>query len=109
MASFHGVYDPPPFANAAKISAKVLVLHGFDDPLAKPDAMVALGDELTASGADWQLHAYGHTGHAFTAPGSFGPGMSYQPDADRRSWRAMRNFFEELFGQGNGAGSNDAT
>ncbi len=97
VASFHGVYDPPPFANAALIPAKVLVLHGFNDPLAPPDAMVALGRELTESGADWQLHAYGHTGHAFTAPGSFGPGMAYQPDADRRSWQALGNFLEELF------------
>lgn len=98
VASFHGVYDPPPFANAAKIAAKVLVLHGFDDPLAPPEAMVALGRELTDGGADWQLHAYGHAGHAFTGPGSFGPGLAYQADADRRSWQALGNFLDELFG-----------
>ncbi len=102
VASFHGVYDAPPFANA-KITAKALVLHGFDDPLAPPAAMVALGRELTEGGADWQIHAYGHTGHAFTGlppggGGSFPPGFGYQPDADRRSWQALRNFLAELFG-----------
>ena len=97
VASFPGLYDAPPFANAANIPAKVLVLHGFDDPLAPPAAMVALGHELTEGGADWQLHAYGHAGHAFTGPGSHGPGLAYQPDADRRSWQALRNFLGELF------------
>jgi len=98
VASFHGVYDPPPFANAGRIGAKVLVLHGWEDPICPPDAMVALGWELTASGADWQIHAYGHTGHAFTAPDANGPGLFYQPDADRRSWQAMRNLLEEIWG-----------
>ncbi len=44
VVSFHGVFDPPPFANKP-IGAKVLVLHGFEDPLATPDQTVALGRE----------------------------------------------------------------
>lgn len=98
VVSFHGVYDAPPFANADSIRAKVLVLHGWDDPLCPPDATVALAAELTESKADWQIHAYGHTGHAFTSPTASGPGLAYQPDADRRSWLAMRNFLAELWG-----------
>lgn len=97
VASFHGVYDAPPFPNADPIAAKILVLHGFDDPLATPEQTVALGHELTASKADWQIHAYGHTGHGFTAPGSPAPGIGYQPDADRRSWQALENFLAELW------------
>ena len=33
-----------------------------------PDKVVALGQELTEAGADWQIHAYGHVGHGFTNP-----------------------------------------
>ena len=33
-----------------------------------PEAVVALGKELTEAGADWQIHAYGHVGHGFTNP-----------------------------------------
>jgi dienelactone hydrolase len=57
---------------------------------------------VTAMGADWQLHAYGKTMHAFTNPkaNDRGRGTVYSPTADRRSWRAMRNFFNELFGEG---------
>jgi dienelactone hydrolase len=98
--SFHGVYEPPPFPNVAEMTAKVLVCHGWDDPLASAEATVALARELTEGGADWQIHAYGHTGHGFTDKSANMPerGVTYQPDADRRSWQAMRNFLEELFG-----------
>ncbi|MDT8759881.1 dienelactone hydrolase family protein [Sphingomonas psychrotolerans] len=96
--SFHGVYDRPDYANVTPIAAKLLICHGWDDPLAPPDAAVALADELTASGADWQLHAYGHAGHAFTDTSRTGGGnIAYEPRADRRSWQAMISFFAEVF------------
>ncbi len=38
VASFHGLYDAPPFANGA-ITAKVLVLHGWEDPLDPPETV----------------------------------------------------------------------
>lgn len=99
VVSFHGVYDAPPFANVTPIAPKVLVCHGWDDPICPPDATVALGKELTESKADWQIHAYGHTGHAFTDEGMNMPerGIVYNADADRRSWQASLNFLEEIF------------
>lgn len=97
--SFHGVYDAPPFPNAA-IKAKLLVCHGWNDPLCPPEATVALGNELTAAGVDWQLIAYGHTGHAFTAndvPLDEAKTFGFQPVTNRRSWQAMKDFFAEVF------------
>lgn len=93
VVSFHGLYDAPPFPSKA-ITAKILVLHGWNDPLDPPEMVLALANELTAAGADWQLHSYGHAVHAFTNPAREG---MYSPDADRRSWQAMRNFLAELF------------
>jgi dienelactone hydrolase len=96
--SFHGVYDRPDYASVSPIAAKLLICHGWDDPIAPPDAAVALANELTTSGADWQLHAYGHAGHAFTDVGRTGPGnVAYEPRADRRSRRAMVDFLHDLF------------
>ncbi len=97
--SFHGVYEAPPFPNA-RITAKLLVCHGWEDPIAPPEATVGLAKELTEAGCDWQIHAYGHTGHAFTDESVHMPekGLAYSADADRRSFRAMVNFLEELFG-----------
>jgi dienelactone hydrolase len=97
VVSFHGIYDAPPFPNAP-MKAKVLVCHGWDDPLCPPEAMVGMAGELTTAGVDWQIHAYGHTGHAFTAPGANMPGMMYNAAADSRSWKAMTDFFAEIFG-----------
>jgi dienelactone hydrolase len=100
VAAFHGLFDAPPFETLSTISAKVLALHGWDDPLATPEAVNALAAELTARQCDWQIHAYGNTGHAFTFPPADDreKGMFYQPNADRRSWAALTDFLAEQFG-----------
>jgi len=99
VVSFHGLLGAPGNTKGNTIRTKVLVLHGWDDPMATPDSVIALSKELTAMGADWQLHAYGNTLHAFTNPAANDTAMGtvYDADADRRSWIAMQNFLEELF------------
>ena len=98
VVSFHGLFTPPGNLSGQKITAKVLVLHGYDDPMVTPAQTVALADELTEAGADWQIHAYGGTVHAFTNPNANDPGFGtvYQPAADRRSWQSLGNFLEEV-------------
>jgi dienelactone hydrolase len=100
VVSFHGLFMPPGNTGGKKIKAKVLALHGWDDPMATPDQVTALGKELTDAGADWQLHAYGGTMHAFTNPDANDPdfGTVYNAAADTRSWTAMKNFLAEIFG-----------
>lgn len=99
VVSFHGLFTPPDNTNGNRIRAKVLVLHGWDDPMATPEALVGLGHELTTMQADWQIHAYGNTMHAFTNPAANDPdfGTVYQAHADRRSWQSMQTFLAELF------------
>ena len=99
VVSFHGLFGSPGNTAGNKIKAKVLALHGWDDPMAPPDQVVSLAEELSSMGADWQLHGYGNTMHAFTNPQANDPdfGTVYNPDADRRSWNAMQNFLSELF------------
>ena len=99
VVSFHGVYDPPGIAHTDPIRASVLVLHGWEDPLSPPEQTVALAQELTERQADWHIHAYGHTGHAFTNPAAQAPddGMFYQEQSNRRSWIAMTHFWKEVF------------
>lgn len=92
------MYHPPALGAQAPITAKVLVLHGWDDPLAPPTDVLALARELTDADADWQQHAYGHAMHAFTSEGANMPehGIAHHPAAARRSWAAMRSFLEEV-------------
>jgi dienelactone hydrolase len=99
VVSFHGLFNAPDNLQDIAINAKVLALHGYDDPMVKPDQLIAFQDEMTKAGADWQVHSYGHTVHAFTNPVANNPdfGTVYQADADRRSWLAMQNFLAEIF------------
>lgn len=99
VVSFHGLLGAPDNIPDPKIKAKVLVLHGHDDPMGSPEQVLELQTELTKAGADWQVHVYGHTMHAFTNPVANNPnfGTVYQPVADRRSWQAMQNFLTEIF------------
>ncbi|NNL88961.1 MAG: carboxymethylenebutenolidase [Marinicaulis sp.] len=98
VVSFHGLLGAP--GNTAdKINAKILALHGWDDPMAPPGDVIALGKELTNANADWQLHGFGGVMHAFTNPAANDAdfGTVYNADADRRSWIAMKNFMAESF------------
>jgi len=99
VVSFHGMFGAPGNTAGNPIRSRVLCLHGYDDPMAGPDTLLALATELSGAGADWQVHAYGNTVHAFTNPAASDPGMGtvYSPSADRRSWVALQNFLEELF------------
>ena len=101
VVSFHGLLGVPDNISHPDIKAKVLVLHGNDDPMAPVEQLVALKQELTQAGADWQMHIYGNTMHAFTNPLANDPGFGtvYQADADKRSWLAMKNFLSEILGQ----------
>lgn len=100
VVSFHGLLQPPPGAESP-VGARVLVLHGWDDPMATPPDVLAFAGEMTRRQADWQLHAYGGTLHAFTNPQAADPdnGLLYDAAAERRSWQAMTNFLAELFGE----------
>jgi dienelactone hydrolase len=99
VVSFHGLFGSPGNTAGNKIKAKVLALHGWDDPMAPPDQVVSLAEELSSMGADWQVHGYGNTMHAFTNPQANDPdfGTVYSPDADRRSWNAMQDLLSEIF------------
>lgn len=99
VISLHGLFSAPGNTTGKKITARVLCLHGYDDPMAPPESLLELATELTGAGADWQVHAYGNTVHAFTNPAAADPEMGtvYSPVADRRSRVALLNFLEELF------------
>ena len=98
--SFHGLFDPPGLP-AQKIKAKFVAFHGWDDPMVPPEKVVALGQELTEGGSDWQIHAYGHVGHGFTNPHAASlqiEGVAYNELAAERSWTSFVNLLEEVFG-----------
>jgi dienelactone hydrolase len=99
VVSFHGLLGAAGNIQGTLIKAKVLALHGHDDPMGKVEQVIAFEQEMTIAGADWQFHAYGNTVHAFTNPLANAPslGMVYNHIADQRAWLTMKNFLEEVF------------
>ena len=82
---------------AKPLHTKILALHGWNDPMAKPADVVAWANELTATGCDWTLEAFGHRGHAFTNPQAeeAANGMQFCELANRRAFAAMEYFLRE--------------
>jgi len=100
VVSFHGGLDTPNPVDAKNIRGKVLVLQGGDDPFVPPEQVTAFQDEMRKAGVDWQFVTYGGAVHSFTNPASGNDnskGAAYNAAADRRSWLAMQQFFNELF------------
>lgn len=99
VVTFHGGLDTPTPGDAQKIRAKVLVLHGAEDPYVPEAQVKAFEDEMRAGKVDWQLVKYAGAVHSFTIPDAGSDpskGAAYDERADRRSWAHMKAFFDEI-------------
>jgi dienelactone hydrolase len=100
VVSFHGGLNTPNPQDARNIRAKVLALHGADDPHVPPAEVAAFQEEMRQAKVDWSLVAYGGAVHSFTdwnAGSDNSKGSAYNEKADTRSWEAMKAFFAEVF------------
>ncbi|MGQ3887877.1 dienelactone hydrolase family protein [Legionella sp. CNM-1927-20] len=99
VVSFHGLLNKPTDLENQTIQAKVLILHGFEDPMVKPDQVRQFCHEMTAANVDWQVHVYSNTKHSFSNPEANDEklGTIYNPVAEKRSLQAMTNFLQEIF------------
>jgi len=97
--SFHGLLNKPKDLKSEKIKAKILALHGYDDPMVQPALVKEFCHEMTEAHADWQMYMYGHVQHAFTNPDAHDPhaGLLYNSLAAKRSWQSMAQFLQEIF------------
>jgi dienelactone hydrolase len=99
VVSFHGLLAPPEGIGFTPIPAKILILHGNDDPLVPPQEITAFSQEMTQRHVDWQIHIYGLTAHSFTDSKANDDemGLHYNEKADQRSWQSTEQFLYELF------------
>lgn len=99
IVSFHGGLGRDDSRLIETIKAKVLVLHGADDPYV-PEAEIKLfQDEMKKSKSDWQMVYYANSVHAFTektAGNDNSKGAAYNELADKRSKKAMLEFLKEV-------------
>jgi len=102
VVSFHGAITLPSEAQYGKIKTRILIAHGNADPFATDAQLDAMRAALDRSGADWDMLILGGAKHGFTNPeaGSYGmDALAYDEKADHRSWKAMLDMFDELFGK----------
>ena len=100
VVSFHGGLDSPNPEDGKSIKAKVLVLHGADDPFVSPKDIAAFQDEMRKGNVDWQMIYYGGQVHAFATPyagSDKSKGVAYDEKTAKRAWEAMKAFFDEIF------------
>ncbi|WP_028388888.1 dienelactone hydrolase family protein [Legionella fairfieldensis] len=98
VVSFHGLLSAPEYCSLTPIPAKILILHGYDDPLVPLEEVHHFANEMTKRQVDWQVHMYGLTAHSFTDPEANDDemGLHYNKEADHRSWISMELFLREI-------------
>ncbi len=100
VVSFHGGLTAPKAEDLKNLKAGILVLHGADDPLVKPEEIKAFQEAMRQAGADWQMIYYGDAVHSFTNPkagSDKSKGAAYDARAAARSWQQMQVFLKEIF------------
>lgn len=100
VVSFHGGLTAPKPEDLKNLKAAILVLHGADDPLVKPEEIKVFQEAVRQAGADWQMIYYGGAVHSFTSPkagSDKSKGVAYDAKAAARSWQHMRLFLGKIF------------
>ncbi|MEN9335428.1 MAG: hypothetical protein RLZZ500_415 [Bacteroidota bacterium] len=98
--SFHGGLGHDASRTIAPIKARVLVLHGADDPYVPKEEVASFQDEMRQAKADWEMIYYANAVHSFTDKGAGtdnSKGAAYNEKADQRSWEAFKQLLNDLF------------
>ncbi len=101
IVGFHSGLQTSRPQDTKNIKGKVLVCLGATDPIIPPEQREAFIQEMEAGAVDWRMEIYGSAGHSFTnryVDALNLPGFAYHERTDKRSWRAMRDLFDEVLG-----------
>ncbi len=105
VASFHGSLTTENPPEKGVIKAKIFVANGADDPFVKPEHIKIFRAQMDGVGADYRLENYPGAKHSFTNPDAdrygkqFDLPLAYDAAADKASWEAMQQLFDEAFRQ----------
>ena len=98
VVSMHGNLKTGMPAEPGAVKAKVLVVHGADDPVAPKGDRDALEDEMRKAGARWTILAFGGVFHSFTDPAANRPPSSqYSAHASHYGYGMAHGMIEDAF------------
>ncbi len=99
VVSFHGGLTFESAPRRGQVTASVLVCNGYADPYVSMEDRQDFKREMQQAGADFVFIDYADAVHSFTSKAAGEPaegkGAAYDEKADERSWRAMRDWFEQ--------------
>jgi dienelactone hydrolase len=98
VVAFHAGLATTLPAREGAVAARVLILHGADDPFVSAVELATFQDEMRAAAADWEVVIYGGAQHSFTRPDAARaqiPGVAYDEVAARRSWQTAQVFLRD--------------
>ena len=102
VVSFHGSLGGlPPVSD--KVTAKVLVANGADDPFVGKDSIDIFKEDMEMAGVDFEFINYPGAKHSFTSPEAntfgekFGLPLEYNAEADKASWQKMQEFLDSIY------------
>jgi dienelactone hydrolase len=100
VVTFHAGLPTPDEEQAKAIKAKLLVCHGAADKFVTEESAVKFREALEKAKVDYAMVYLGQATHSFSVKDIDDknvPGLSYNAEADRRSWQYMRLMFDEVF------------
>jgi dienelactone hydrolase len=100
VVTFHAGLAPTTPNPTEQIKPAILICNGGNDTFVSAQEIEAFKDEMRSHNVDWQLNTYGGAHHSFTNPDADRHKMqnvAYNAGADYRSWRDMKQFFEQKF------------
>lgn len=84
-------------------TSRVIVFNGADDLFVTAEQEAAMDSAMTAANVDYNYVTYEGVKHSFTNPDADSLGkkfelpLSYNKEADQKSWDRMRKFFDKTF------------
>lgn len=100
VVSFHGGLSTPNPDQTGPVNTAVQVHHGARDPNVTQQDLISFWNEFNRTDADWDVRIYSNAVHSFTqknAGDEPSTGQAYNRRADRLSWKAMKQLFEDTF------------
>ncbi len=102
VVTFHAGLSIPDAEQAKAIKAKLLICHGAADKFIPEKDAVQFREALANAKVDYAMVYFANATHGFTVKNIDAknvPGLSYNAEADRRSWQYMRLLFKEVFNE----------
>ncbi|MDQ8204581.1 dienelactone hydrolase family protein [Pelagicoccus sp. SDUM812003] len=98
IVSFHGdLLSPTLQEDAGRTHAKVLVLHGAEDPYVPQTDVDSFVSVMLETGVDWQLVQFSGTVHSFTNPEADSDGSRYNARSAQRAFEMMNDLLAEVW------------